>query len=267
MKIDFSPSTIANLLISFHWDGMKRLDEILLDVFYKNFFDDDLDNACEKYCDQNTVYFRRLIKQIIKINENNSFQKIELFEELDGFYVIKSNKEESISLKYDQVIKVIKKIEKAKNKGKTYEHFCKLFLYDLGINSIVTRASNDKGIDILGSYKVDFPLNITKLIFNEDIYLLTQTKYYNKPIDTPVIRKLVGDSLFIRFDELDYVNIRHNAFHLLVFSHNGFTEPAREFAIKNKIMIFDSTQIAHIISDDPNKDWQCLKIFEEMVFI
>ena len=39
MKIDFSPSTIANLLISFHWDGMKRLDEILLDVFYKNFFD------------------------------------------------------------------------------------------------------------------------------------------------------------------------------------------------------------------------------------
>ncbi|GGD30912.1 hypothetical protein [Flavobacterium orientale] len=64
------------------------------------------------------------------------------------------------------------------------------------------------------------------------------------------------------FDELDYVDIRHNAFYLIVFSHNGFTQPAKDFAFKNKIMIFDSTQLAHIISEDPNKDWKCLNLFD-----
>lgn len=262
MKIEFKPLNISNLLISYHWDGKKRLDEVLLEVFYKNFYNDDLNILCEKYCDQNTTFFKRLIKHIEIININNSFKKIELFEELDGFYVVKTNENESITSKYEEAIKIIKQIEKSKNKGRTYENFCKLFLSDLGINSKVTRASNDKGIDILGSYRVDFPDFITKLIFNEDIYLLIQTKFYNKPIDTPVIRKLVGDSLFIRFDELDYVDIRHNAFHLIVFSHNGFTQPAKDFALKNKIMIFDSTQLAHIISEDPNKDWKCLNLFD-----
>lgn len=264
MKIEFKPLNISNLLISYHWDGKKRLDEVLLEVFYKNFCDDDLNTLCEKYCDQNTVFFKRLIKQIRIINIDNSFKKIELFEDLDGYYVVKTNENEFITSKYEEAVKIIKQIEKSKNKGRLYEKFCKLFLSDLGINTTVTKASNDKGIDIIGSYKVDFPDFITKLVFNEDIYLLIQTKFYNKPIDTPVIRKLVGDSLFIRFDELDYADIRHNAFHLIVFSHNGYTEPARTFASKNKIMIFDSTQLAHIISENPNKSWKCLEIFNDL---
>lgn len=257
----FSTKNILNLLISYHWDNSKRIDEVLLEVFYLNFTEYDLEEACEKYCDCTTQYFKRLINCIENVNEENSFKKIEIFDEYDGYYVKKVSSDVLVTLKYKEVCSIFEEIEKRKNKGTLYEHFCKLFISDLGIDTEVTRNSNDKGIDILGNYTVNFSKNITKLIFSDDIYLLIQTKFYNKSIDTPVIRKLVGDSLFIRFDELEYFKIRHNAFHLIVFSHKGFTQPALEFAKKNKVMTFDSMQIAHIISEDLNNDWKCLNLF------
>jgi len=176
------------------------------------------------------------------------------------FYIEKQYENPSHSRKYKEVVSLINKFDSEQNKGVVFEDFCKLFLEDLGINCKSTARTNDKGIDILGSFNVKLSEEIGDLVFNEEIYLLIQTKYFNKKIDTPVIRKLVGDSLFIRFDELEYIEIRHNAFHLIVFSHQGFTEPAIKFAKKNKIKLFDSTNIAHIISEKPEKDWKCLKI-------
>lgn len=89
---------------------------------------------------------------------------------------------------------------------------------------------------------------------NEKIYLLIQTKYFKQSIDTPVIRKLLGDSLFIRFDELEYLTIKHKAVQLIVFSYVGFNQPSKDFAFKNKVKAFDSRHIAPIISEKPGKN-------------
>ncbi|KQK25075.1 hypothetical protein AR438_13150 [Chryseobacterium aquaticum] len=253
---------IVNQIISYDWSGFEKIDVLLIDVLSAKYTGDYLYELMDKFADVNTIHFRKLIKAIISINKDNIFIKINLEERLDGYYLQKKNSDINISKKYEEVISIINNIEqKGKRKGVLFEKFCQNFLIDLGISAINTRVSNDKGIDILGSYPINLPDNIGKLVFNDEIYLLVQTKYFNKKIDTPVIRKLVGDSLFIRFDELEYIDIKHNAFHLIVFSHNGFTEPAIEFAKRNKIMTFDSIQLAHIISEDPNKDWSCLKIF------
>lgn len=260
--INKSPQHIINLLISHNWIGSLRIDKLIIDVVINNFDIEEVDDLIDKYSDTRTTYFRKLIIAISSTNKNNNFQKIVLEERIDGYYIEQKLNNKDVGVKYKEVIQLIEKIggPNVRNKGILYEKFCNFFLNDLGIHSTLTRASNDKGIDILGSFKSNLPDEIGKLVFNDDIYLLVQTKYFSKKIDTPVIRKLVGDSLFIRFDELEYLDIKHNAFHLIVFSHNGFTLPAIKFAEKNKIKLFDSVKIAHIISEKPDKEWNCLSV-------
>jgi hypothetical protein len=253
---------IVNLIISYNWSGSIFIDEIILDMSYVLISDAEIrEKVIEDYADVKSKAFQKLIKHIESVNQSNiEFQKIILEERIDGYYIEKQKENPLHSEKYNEVITLINRFDKQQNKGVVYEEFCKLFLEDLGISCELTAKTNDKGIDILGRFKVKLSEELGDLVFNEEIYLLIQTKYFNKKIDTPVIRKLVGDSLFIRFDELEYIEIRHNAFHLIVFSHLGFTEPATNFARKNKIKLFDSTNIAHIISEKPEKDWRCLKI-------
>lgn len=252
--------SIVDIIISISWNGKKRVDDLIIeDVLYNSDLIIEKDILIDELGDQNTASFSKLIRIIeFTLIYNANFSKVQLFEEIDGYYIQKKHTNRKIDEKYNQVIKFINNIEKQGNKGIAYEIFCKFFLEDLGIKCETTKASGDKGIDILGSYFVNFKDEIANLVFNEKIYLLVQTKYFATAIDTPVIRKLVGDSIFIRFDELDYLTIKHNAVHLIVFSHNGFTQPAIEFAFRNKVKIFDSIQIAHIISEKPDKIWKCL---------
>jgi HJR/Mrr/RecB family endonuclease len=253
---------IVNLIISYNWSGPIIIEDVILDLSYKLIKDVEIrEKIIDEYADAKTKTFQKLIKQIESVNKSNiSFQKIILEERIDGYYIEKQKENPAHSEKYNEVIELINNFDSHKKKGVFYEEFCKLFLEDLGIKCDLTPKTNDKGIDILGCFKVKLSEEIGDLVFNEEIYLLIQTKYFNKKIDTPVIRKLVGDSLFIRFDELEYVEIRHNAFHLIVFSHLGFTEPAMKFAERNKIKLFDSSNIAHIISEKPEKVWNCLSM-------
>jgi hypothetical protein len=255
---------IVNIIISTEWTGRIKVDDLILKIsLNKADIDFDKDYLMDEVGDPKTKSYEKLISVLkITLNDNSKFKKFELFDELDGFYIEKIHSDIKIDNKFNEVVKFINKIESIKNKGIVFENFCRKFLVDLGVVCSLTKTSNDKGIDILGEFSVNFTEQKTNLIFNENIYLLIQTKYFSTPIDTPVIRKLVGDSLFIRFDELEYVQIRHNAFHLIVFSHNGFTEPAKEFSKKNKIKLFDSQQIAHIISESPEKKWSCLNPLE-----
>ncbi|MBZ4042411.1 restriction endonuclease [Flavobacterium hibisci] len=254
--------SIINIIISTSWDGKKRVDDLIVEkIYHSTQLIIDRDLLLDELGDPNTNSYEKLIRTLQStLLINNNFNKIELFDEVDGFYIQKKHNNSAVDIKYSEVISFINSIELQYNKGVAYELFCKAFLEDLGIQCISTKSSGDKGIDILGSYFSDLKDNVANLVFNEKIYLLVQTKYFTTSIDTPVIRKLVGDSLFIRFDELDYLTIRHNAVHLIVFSHNGFTTPATEFALRNKVKIFDSTHIAHIISEEPEKHWNCLKI-------
>lgn len=254
---------IVNLINSYNWEGKILLDNLIIDISHSLIQDPNVrEYIIDNYGDSKNKNFSRLIKQIESVNDfNPEFQKINIYDEVDGYYIEKCKPSNEQSQKYYDVIQLLNSLDSKKKKGTIYEEFCKLFLEDLGIKCTKTAVTNDKGIDILGNFKVKLSEEIGELVFNEEIYLLIQTKYYNKKLDTPVIRKLVGDSLFIRFDELEYLEIRHNAFHLIVFSHKGYTDPAIQFAIKNKIKLFDSTKIAHIISEQPIKDWKCLDIY------
>ncbi|WP_343609788.1 restriction endonuclease [Chryseobacterium oranimense] len=253
---------VINNIISISWFGKIKLDDLIvsrLDEICDLLIDKE--KILDELGDPTTKSFDKFVK-IFKstINHNKLFIKVEIFDEIDGIYIIKVHNNVAKDEKYKEVINYINSFENSSNKGISYEKFCKTFLEDLGINCEATKVSGDKGIDILGSYFADLKDNIANLVFNENIYMLIQTKYFSSQIDTPVIRKLVGDSIFIRFDELEYLSIKHNAVHLIVFSHNGFTQPAREFAVKNKVKLFDSTHIAHIIAEEPTKTWNCLKL-------
>jgi HJR/Mrr/RecB family endonuclease len=253
---------IVNNIISVHWLGKVKVDDLIVsklnEICDKTI---DSDEVLKELGDPNSKSFEKFIKAFkIIIAQNHVFSTVIIYDELDGIYIEKKHNDKNIDLKYKEVINFINDIEKTYNKGINYEKFCKFFLEDLGIKCETTNVSGDKGIDILGSYFANIDDDVANLVFYEHIYMLVQTKYFSSQIDTPVIRKLVGDSIFIRFDELDYLTIKHNAVHLIVFSHNGFTQPARDFADKNKVKTFDSTDIAHIIAAKPYKDWKCLKL-------
>jgi HJR/Mrr/RecB family endonuclease len=253
---------IISELISYKWVGPKRLDLLMLEIIdsSKHYSASDKETYLDSLTDANSREFNKLIIEIGRLNlDNHDCQIINLIDDIDGYYLERAQ-DDDLDL-YEQAIEKIDSFELFKNKkGTWFENFCISFLKDFGIDCKPTATSNDKGIDIYGSYKSNVNPVIGKLIRNEEIYILGQAKYFKEKVDTPVIRKLVGDSIFIRFDDLDYVEIKHNAVHLIVFSRNGFTEPAIKFAKKNKIELFDKIRIAHIISSNSDKDWKCLKI-------
>lgn len=247
-------------ILSYNWIGNVRLDDLISDIIENS--DEIATNEKEVYfeslADIHSKDFKRIIFELNQtIKENIDCPIIVLNDEADGFY-IKRIRNDNLKL-YDKVIKKIESFDKLKkNKGIRFEKFCIDFLNDIGIESSSTRVSNDKGIDIKGKYKTKLNGTLGSFIRYDYVYILAQAKYYSNQIDTPVIRKLVGDSIFIRFDDLEYIEIKHNALHLIVFSRRGFTKPAAEFAIKNKIELFDSHRIAHLISNNPNKTWLCI---------
>ncbi len=250
------------ILFSYSWNGKIRLDLLLLKMIENNidFSESKKEEYVESFADKRSKNFERLVKEIQNvITSNNDCKIVSLISDADGYYLEKIL-DDSTGL-YAKVVNKIESFESHKKlKGRWFEKFCIAFLEDFGITCRSTSISNDKGIDIYGSYKSNVNPLIGKLIKNEDIYVLGQVKYFKEKVDVPVIRKLVGDTLFIRFDELDYIEIKHNAIHLIVFSRNGFTEPAIKFAMKNKIELYDKFRIAHLISNNPDKEWSCLKI-------
>lgn len=251
-----------DLLFSHQWEGKSRIDYLILKIIEHSsiYSHSDKERYIDSLVDLNSRGFDVLIREIRKkIEQNVDCPVISLTEEADGYFVEKTLGDHNGL--YQDVIRRIESYESfGKKKGEWFERFCIAFLIDFGISCKSTQSSNDKGIDIFGSYKTSLNCNVGKLIINEEIYVLGQAKYFSEKVDTPVIRKLVGDTIFIRFDELEYVEIKHNAVHLMVFSRNGFTDPASEFAKKNKIELFDKSRIAHLIANNPSIKWRCLNV-------
>jgi len=251
----YEPTNI--LLTDWIINNLKSLED---ELNYELSEDDIFDN----FSDENSKFFSQLVRELeIHRGSQKLIYRINLLREFDGYYINLNSfgKETDICLS-DEMRNHISKIENKKNmeKGLFYEEFCSKFLNDLGLESEVTIASGDKGIDIKAKYQTKLEKELSHLIFDDHIYLLAQAKFFNTKVDTPVLSKLLGDSILLRFDEFDYLDIAHNAFHLLVFSHKGFTTPALEYAKKKKIMTMDSEQIISIIASDKNpKDWSSYK--------
>lgn len=252
----------VDVIFSFQWEGKVRIDSLAVDIIENSliYSHSEKEKYIEALGDPISRYFDNLIREVRKkIEQNSDCPVVSLADEADGYFVERLlGDHEGL---YQEVIDRIESYESfGKSKGIWFERFCIAFLEDFGVLCKATQSSNDKGIDIFGSYKTDLNRNVGKLILNEEIYVLGQVKYFSEKVDTPVIRKLVGDTIFIRFDELEYVEIKHNAVHLMVFSRNGFTDPASDFAKKNKIELFDQSRVAHLIANNSNMTWSCLSI-------
>jgi hypothetical protein len=138
-----------------------------------------------------------------------------------------------------------------------YEEFSSLFLQDYGLILIErTKRNGDYGIDILcttvenendylGIYKVD---------------VLCQVKFFTTPIDQPVVRRIIGDSLLISFDSEIYSQITHSPKKLMIISHKGFTKGAELLAKNSGISIIDTQWIIRWIASKPNfSELKCVK--------
>jgi hypothetical protein len=267
---------IKEISLCFH-RSFEVYDEILLTIWITDnlhFLEQKInyqlskDEIFDNFADENTKNFKKLVKEIISHKEaQKSICRINILYKLDGYYVslneLGKNTDINISDEIRKNISVIENKEKM-DKGIFYENFCSLFLEDLGLYSEVTKASGDKGIDIKARYKTKLDKELSHLIFDDHIYLLAQAKFFNKSVDVPVLSKLLGDSILLRFDEFDYLDIAHNAFHLLVFSHKGFSKTALAYAKRKKIMTMDSEQIISIIASSKNpKTWKSYKYLHD----
>jgi hypothetical protein len=270
MKISIVRIIAKNIIINFNSENLLLVDwmsqniDLILEVTIGNC---DYEQIYESFCDGSTRDFYLLSKELRKqIISQSPINRIELIEDYDGVRIELSdigNKSKShIANRMMRSFTEIEKLSKM-DKGLFYEEFCCRFLNDLGIEAEKTPASNDKGIDIKARYKVQLDEKLSQLFFNDYVYLLGQAKFFSKKVDTPVLRKLVGDSIFLRFDQLDYIDIAHNAIHLVVFSHNGFTESAHHFSKKNKIMVMDTIQIISLVAaSETAMMWTCYQYLE-----
>jgi len=263
---------IKKISLVIHRKFYEQTNILLIDWIINNlkFLENELnyelskDDIFDNFSDESSKSFSKLVRELeVHKKSQKRISRINLLKEPDGYYINLNTlgKDTNISISY-KMINSISKIEKQEKmkKGLFYENFCSKFLNDLGLESKITKASGDKGIDIKAKYKTKLEKKLSPLIFDDHIYLLAQAKFFNTKVDTPVLSKLLGDSILLRFDEFDYLDIAHNAFHLLVFSHKGFTSPALEYAKKKKIMTMDSEQIISIIASDENpKDWSSYK--------
>jgi HJR/Mrr/RecB family endonuclease len=224
----------------------------------------------ELLCDNSTKEYSEVLDELrLVIKRHRKAARINVEDDLIGHKLVltkigaKSNHAilESMHLAFAKI-----GVKNKTSRGSIYEEFCCKFLIDLGISSVVTPQSNDKGIDIYGKYDTKLNRICSKLIFNDNVYVLAQAKFLKSPVDVPVLRKLVGDSIFLRFDQLEYLDIGHNAIHLIVFSHNGFTEPAVTFSIKKKVMMITTDEMLNIISSNINYvDWLSYKYLMKFV--
>lgn len=141
-------------------------------------------------------------------------------------------------------------------KARYYEDFCVAFLKDMGIQCFGTKYTGDSGIDLVGVISLNSePTNpIDFILYQGKFILLGQVKCTENFVDTPVLRHLIGDSIFNRFYPkqincpLGAIVISNHPNILCVFSHSGFTKEAYSFAKNHGIRTFSSQQMVNLLS-------------------
>jgi hypothetical protein len=207
--------------------------------------------------DSNNPDFQQFVKVLKEeIKNTGGRSKINLVKDFFTYYIEKSTYGISINNGLKQILEEkLNEIKQLQNGHRIYEKFCALFLQDFNFSNVyITTSSNDLGIDIAGEYTFQSGTNnpILDILLPQKIAFLSQVKFYDSPVDTSYIRKLIGDSLFIRFDKETHIHIRHNPVYLIFFSHSGFTEEAKRFAQENKICLIDSEFIIDLICSVTN---------------
>lgn len=252
----------------------KYLVEIESDVLSKFRSQIEKQAYSDYLCDSNEDSYHKLI-DIMKLMLNNqgASAKIRLIERYKTYYI--ENTELGINVRDNKLDKkkylsILNKAQMldSKVKGDFFEEFCSYFLDDIGFkNSYKTPSSGDFGIDIVAKIPFKTDSVIFKYLLNPDAYVLVQCKYLSSKADTPLIRKIIGDSYYYRLhkmnsDSVDF-KIANSPLYLLLISHNGFTNKATIFANENKVNILDTDKIIDLVFQ--NKDFsqfKCVKFLD-----
>jgi Restriction endonuclease len=203
--------------------------------------------------DSNSKEYKQFIELMSKeIEKYYPKSKIYLTYEYGEYVLSQSNYGKNIDLGIKKdLLKKLSNLKDLPNGPVLYEKFCGEFFKDCGFeNVVVTKNSNDFGVDLTAE------LNISNksLVLPSKINILAQVKYYDTLIDTSYLRKIVGDSLYIRFDPVIYTNITHEPLCLYLIGHLGFTKEAKLFARTNGIQLLDSFTICEYISMQENPE-------------
>lgn len=214
-----------------------------------NGFDsDEYEYILDTYTDNIAVlYSSELIPEFSELcSGNNNRLSIRKFE---GIYYLclneyAKNYDNSLVDKYCDLLQKLCEMENKQYSSEAYEEFCQKWFSEFCKEVHTTPKSNDKGVDLIGVLKSSsLPDSITA---NNEIRMVAQVKLYDHTVDTPIIRRLLGDVVFLTFDDSDICVFAPTV--LVVIGHKGFTKAATEFAKKYNVVLLDSRDLIRILS-------------------
>ena len=229
-----------------------------------NRFTDSFDEAYEEFAQ----YFRKLCQ-----GPNNRLN----FLVLEGSYYIELNEyarnsDQKLIDHYFGVLQLLcdsdyKESPYYKSFPVYYEEFCKKWFENYCKEVKTTPVTNDKGIDLLGV--VSNSRIISSIAEDLEVSFIAQIKLYATPVDTSVIRKILGDALFLTFDNsadsfCNEVNVFSPTI-IFVVAHSGFTKEAKAFARSKRIVLLDSRDMLRIIAYKKDlKQYDCIRYLDSL---
>lgn len=254
-------NAIFNYINNNFYQERVQLDKYLLDIseniIKENVLNLSLDEFIDNICDNTSEFYEDLAKALINLSEKTQTTSNINIEYYLPYYYIQNtqfgiNSFKGCRNKYITILNYICSLEQT-SKGKFYEQFCTLFLKDIGIDVETTSYSRDGGIDIIGTINMKSTNLMSDAILKNPIFLIAQVKFRKYKLDISFIRKIIGDSLFYRFNNVDdKILIGSNPLYLMVISHKGFYSKTEEFALKNGVVLIDSIKMIDILCNINN---------------
>jgi hypothetical protein len=263
---------IGKKVLSFMQENFKEDEERELSDFinenidglleYCDIKEDNRDRFIDDFCYNVSSKFEDFAKELIEYN-TEEFSRVNI-RFRNGFYYISlsdyaNNSDCALVNEYVSKLDDLC-VSERKDKGLLYEKFCQKWMQEYCEEVNLTPKSNDKGIDLVGKITANTSFDKIK---NIEIQVLVQVKLNKNKSDTPVIRHLIGDSIFLSFAK-DTCSIFKPTL-LCVISHRGFSKGAISFANENHIFLLDSKKMIRVLEKKGHlKNFECIKYLDDM---
>ena len=258
---------LAFIQEKFQIDDEKELSEFINenieDIFeYCGIKEDNRDSFIDDFCYSSSLKLEELAKEL---SENNveEFSRINIKLRSGFYYISLSDYARNSDCKLvDKYVAILDElcVSERQDKGLKYEQFCQKWLQEYCNEIKLTPKSNDKGIDIIGKIVAKTSFDELK---NIQIQLLVQVKLYKNRVDVPVMRHLIGDSIFLSFAKEECSIFKPTL--LCVISHSGFSKMAMDFASDNHIYLLDSKKMIRLLEKKGQlKEFECIKYLDNM---
>ncbi len=224
--------------------------------------EDNRDSFIDDFCYNSSFKLEELAKEL---SENNieEFSRINIKFRSGFYYISLSDYARNSDCKLvDKYVDILDKlcVSERQDKGLKYEQFCQKWLREYCDEVKLTPKSNDKGIDIIGMIAAETSFDELK---NIQVQVLVQVKLYKNRVDVPVMRHLLGDSIFLSFSKGECSIFKPTLF--CVISHCGFSKMAIDFANDNHIYLLDSKKMIKLLEKKGQlKEFECIKYLDNL---